>query len=275
MAESLKKPLWSWIGAVLLFTAGAIGISYFLTSYQASQLNEQLRTQQKQLQQSVPVVPEQAESVVTEHPETDVSTLLTQAARQHSVDLYYQQSPENAEQWLVGVNGTYQNALRLVASVMQAQQEMRQPFPFTQTLKWRDTGENGGKLSWQFLWLEAESPAPSELSTHSLFKSDFPDVIAEPIKCLGQPEQPSDIRINDWSLVQLIATQTSPVKKALLKIPDQPLLTLEESSWIADPLMQLQGVNGEYAEFQFWEKQAGCWSAKPLKLHLTKDSSSQ
>lgn len=275
MAESLKKPLWSWIGAVLLFTAGAIGISYFLTGYQASQLNEQLRTQQKQLQQTVPEVPEQTEPVLKEQPETDVSTLLTQAARQHSVDLYYQQSPENAEQWLVGVNGTYQNTLRLVASVMQAQQEMRQPFPFTQTLKWRDTGENNGKLSWQFLWLEAESPAPSELSTHSLFKSDFPDVIAEPIKCLGQPEQPSDIRISDWSLVQLIATQTSPVKKALLKIPNQPLLTLSASSWIADPLMQLQSVNGEYAEFQLWQKQAGCWSAKPLKIHLTKDNSSQ
>lgn len=275
MGESLKKPLWLWIGAVLLFTAGAIGISYFLTGYQASQLNEQLRTQQKQLQQTVPEVPEQTEPVLKEHPETDVSTLLTQAARQHSVDLYYQQSPENAEQWLVGVNGTYQNALRLVASVMQAQQEMRQPFPITQTLKWRDTGGNSGKLSWQFLWLLADSSAPSELSAHSLFKSDFPDVIAEPIKCLGQPEQPSDIRISDWSLVQLIATQTSPVKKALLKIPDQPLLTLAESSWIADPLMQLQDVNGEYAEFKLWQKQAGCWSAKPLKLHLTKDNSSQ
>ena len=275
MAESLKKPLRLWIAVVLLFTAGAIGISYFLTSYQASQLNEQLRKQEKQLQQSVPGVPEQTEPVLTEHPETDASTLLTQAARQHNVDLYYQQSPENAEQWLVGANGTYQNALRLVASIMQAQQEMRQPFPFTQTLKWRDTGENSGKLSWQFLWLTAGSPAPSELSAHSLFKSDFPDVIAEPIECLGKPEMQSDIHINDWSLVQLIATQTSPVKKALLKIPDQPLLTLAASSWIADPLMQLQDVNDEYTEFQLWEKQSGCWSAKPLKLHLTRDNSSQ
>ncbi len=275
MAESLKKPLCLWTAVVVLFTAGAIGVSYFLTGYQASQLNGQLRTQQKQLQQTVPEVPEQTGPVLKEHPETDVSTLLTQAARQHNVDLYYQQSPENAKQWLVGVNGTYQNALRLVASVMQAQQEMRQPFPFTQTLKWRDAGENNGKLSWQFLWLSADSPAPSELSAHSLFKSDFPDVIAEPIECLGKPEIKSDTRISDWSLVQLIATQTSPVKKALLKIPNQPLLTLAESSWIADPLMQLQGVNGEYAEFQLWEKQAGCWSAKPLKLHLTKDNSSQ
>ena len=275
MAESLTKPLWLWIGSVALFTATAMGVSYFLTSYQASQLNELLRKQEKQLQRYVPGVPEQAESVVTKHAETDVSTLLTQAARQHNVDLYYQQSPENAEQWLVGVNGTYQNALRLVASVMQAQQEMRQPFPFTQTLKWRDAGENNGKLSWQFLWLPADSPTPSELSSHSLFKSDFPDVIAEPIECLGKPEIKSDTRISDWSLVQLIATQTFPVKKALLKIPNQPLLTLAESSWIADPLMQLQGVNGEYAEFQLWEKQAGCWSAKPLKLHLTKDNSSQ
>ncbi|WP_404397689.1 hypothetical protein [Idiomarina loihiensis] len=275
MAESFKKPLWLWGSAVLLFTVAAISVSYFLTGYQASQLNEQLRTQQKQLQQSVPGIPELAESVLTEHPETDVSTLLTQAARQNNVDLYYQQSPENAEQWLVGANGTYQNALRLVASIMKAQQGRRQPFPFTQTLKWRDTGENSGKLSWQFLWLSADSSAPSEPSAHSLFKSDFPDVIAEPIKCLGQPEQLSDIRISDWSLVQLIATQTSPVKKALLKIPNQPPLTLTESSWIADPLMQLQDVNGEYAEFKHWQKQAGCWSAKPLKLHLTKDSSSQ
>ncbi|NWO03832.1 hypothetical protein DFO83_104200 [Idiomarina loihiensis] len=275
MAESLTKPLWLWIGSVALFTATAMGVSYFLTSYQASQLNEQLRTQQKQLQQTVPEVPEQTGPVLKEHAETEVSTLLTQAARQHNVDLYYQQSPENAKQWLVGVNGTYQNALRLVASVMQAQQKVRQPFPFTQTLKWRDTGENSGKLSWQFLWLTAGSPAPSELSAPSLFKSDFPDVIAEPIECLGKPEMQSDIHINDWSLVQLIATQTSPVKKALLKMPDQPLLTLAASSWIAAPLMQLQSVNGEYAEFQLWEKQSGCWSAKPLKIHLTKDNSSQ
>ncbi|MGM7448337.1 hypothetical protein ACP7H9_07470 [Idiomarina sp. ST20R2A10] len=275
MAESLKKPLWLWVGVVVLFTVTAIGASYFLTSYQASQLNEQLRTQQKQLQQTVPEVPEQAGPVLKEQPETEVSTLLTQAARQHNVDLYYQQSPENAEQWLVGVNGTYHNALRLVASVMQAQQEMRQPFPLTQTLKWRDARENNGKLNWQFLWLSADSPASSEVSAHSLFESDFPDVIAEPIECLGKPEIQSDIRISDWSLVQLIATQTSPVRKALLKIPNQPLLTLAESRWIADPLMQLQGVNGEYAEFQLWQKQAGCWSAKPLKLHLTKDNSSQ
>lgn len=271
MAKAYKKPLWLWIVAVLIFTTTAIGVSYFLTGYQASQLNERLRMQQEQLQQTVPAVPEQTRPVLTEPPKTDVSTLLTQAARQHHVDLHYQQSPTNAEQWLVGINGTYQNALRLVASIMQAQQ----PFPFTQTLKWQDTGQNIGKLNWQFLWLTAEDFSPSERSDNLLFKSDFPDVIAEPIKCLGQPEQPSEIHISDWSLVQLIATQTSPVKKALLKIPNQPLLTLAESSWIADPLMQLRSVNGEYAEFQLWEKQVGCWSTKPLKLHFTQDNTSQ
>ncbi|HAS23633.1 MAG TPA: hypothetical protein DCR51_11015, partial [Idiomarina loihiensis] len=60
MAESLTKPLWLWIGSVALFTATAMGVSYFLTSYQASQLNELLRKQEKQLQRSVPGVPEQA-----------------------------------------------------------------------------------------------------------------------------------------------------------------------------------------------------------------------
>jgi len=275
MAESLKKPLWLWVIGFLLFTLAAIGISYFLTGYQASQLNDQLRKQQQQLQQPVPQVPEQAERVLTKHPKTDVSTLLTQAARQHNVDLYYQQSPDNTEQWLVSINGTYQNTLRLVASIMQVQQGASLAFPFTQTLKWRDTNQHSGKLSWQFRWLTAEHNAPPEFVHKTLFKNDFQDINAEPVKCLGRPKIKSDIRISDWSLVQLTATQTFPVKKALLTIPNQPLLTLNENNWVADPLIQLKDVYDEHAEFQLWQKQAGCWSAEPLKLHLTKDNTSK
>ncbi|RUO64676.1 hypothetical protein [Idiomarina ramblicola] len=275
MVKPIQKVLWCWGASVLVFTVVAIAVSYFLTGYQANQLKNTLQSQNRQLQQPAPQIPEAHDTTLPEPPAVDVASLLTQAAKQQQVDLHYQQSPEHSEQWLVGISGTYQNAIRFIASILQTQQESLQAFPFTQTLKWQDGESHRGELSWQFLWLTAKDSAPPDVNGKPLFKTDFPPMLAEPLKCLGKPGILSDIRITDWASVQLLATQTSPLKKALLSIPGQPLLTLTEHDWIASPLMQLQNIKRDHIAFQHWQKEAGCWSAQSRKLFLTKDTNQQ
>lgn len=274
MAKPISNVLWFWVAGLLLFTLMVVTVSYFLTSYRAGQLSNTLKSQHKQMQQPPPQVPEQ-NNILPEPPPVDVASLLTQAARQHHVGLHYQQSPERSEQWLVGISGNYQNTIRFIASILQTQKESLQAFPFTQTLKWQDTDQNGGKLSWQFLWLTAETAMPANLNGKPLFKTEFPPILAEPLKCLSKPDTHSDINVSDWSVVQLLGTQTSPLKKALLKIPGQPLLTLTENKWLTSPLMQLHKIEHSYVTFKHWQKKAGCWSAKSLKLSLTKDNNPQ
>lgn len=275
MVKPLQKVLWCWGASVLVFIFAATAVSYFLTGYEAKQLNSTLQSRYKQLQQPIRQVPEQSEITLPQPPLVDVASLLTQAARQQQVDLHYQQSSERSEQWLVGISGTYQNAIRFIASILQTQRESLQAFPFTQTLKWQDDDPYGGRLNWQFLWLTAKDSTPPDFNVDPLFKTDFPPMLAEPLKCLSKPDIQSDIQINDWASVQLLATQTSPLKKALLNIPGQPSLTLTENNWIASPLMQLQKVGRDYVAFQHWQKEAGCWSAQSQKLFLTKDTNPQ
>ncbi|MGM0629682.1 MAG: hypothetical protein ACQESI_00755 [Pseudomonadota bacterium] len=274
MAKSLQKALSAWAISLLIFTLLAVLISYYLTGYQAEQLSNTLRSQYQQLQASLPPIPAEDSIDVPEPSFVDVSSLLTQAAKQQKVDLHYQQDSERSEQWLVGVNGSYQRAVRFVASVMQAQQDATQAFPFTQTLKWQDTDLNSGKLSWQFLWLNVNDEASASIDADTLFTTNFPSVTAESIQCLEQPAIQSDIQISDWSLVELLATQTSPQRKALLQLPDR-VITLAENSWIETPLMQLREIRHEYAVFQRWQQYAGCWSSEAVKLRLIKDKKPQ
>ncbi|MCK7459823.1 hypothetical protein [Idiomarina aminovorans] len=275
MAKLIPNVVWCWLAGLLLFTLIAVSVSYFLTGYQAEQLNNTLRNQHKQLRQPAPQVPEHSGTILPELQRVDVASLLTQAAKRQHVDLYYQQNSERSDQWLVGITGSYQNAVRFIASILQTQKGSLQHFPFTQTLKWQDNDQNGGKLNWQFLWLTAETPMPSNLNGNPLFKTEFPPVLAEPLKCLRKPDTQSDINVSDWSVVQLLGTQTSPLKKALLQIPGQPVLTLTENSWLASPLMQLRKIEHNYVTFKHWQKEAGCWSAKNLTLSLTQDNNPQ
>ncbi|MDV6316633.1 hypothetical protein [Idiomarina sp. HP20-50] len=275
MADSLRKVLWLWGIGLLLFIVFAIAVSYFLTSYQAKKFNDTLQRQYQTLRESVPRVPELPHSRLSAAQPVNVSSLLTQAARQQKVNLHYQQDARNSEQWLVGVSGDYQSAARFIASVLQAQRNSEQSFPLTQTLKWQDTGAQTGQLSWQFLWVTAAGSKLPEHNSPAVFKTHFPQVIAEPIKCLSKPKAHSEIKISAWSSVQLLATQTSPLQKVLLKIPEQPLLTLTEREWIETPLIQLRSIHPDYATFQHWQKEAGCWSAHSLTLYLTQDTNSQ
>lgn len=270
MAKSLHKALIVWAMALLIFTLLAVLISYYFTGYQAAQLSNTLRNQYQQLQAPLPPVPAEDSIDVSEPSFMDVSSLLTQAAKQQKVDLHYQQDPERSEQWLVGVNGSYQRAVRFVASVMLAQHDATQAFPFTQTLKWQDTDLTSGKLSWQFLWLNANDSASASIDANTLFKTNFPSITVEPPKCLERPAIKSNIQIGDWSLVKLLATQTSPQRKALLQLPDR-VITLANNNWIENPLMQLREINPGYALFERWQQYAGCWSAETVKLRLTKD----
>ena len=274
MAKSSHKALLAWAITLLIFTLLAVLISYYFTGYQAGQLNNILRNQYQQLQESLPPIPAEDRVDVPEPSFVDVSSLLSQAAKQQKVDLHYQQDPERSEQWLIGVNGSYQRAIRFVASVMQAQQGATQAFPFTQTLKWQDTDLTSGKLSWQFLWLNANDAASASIDAYTLFKTSFPSITVEPPKCLERPAIKSDIQVSDWSLVKLLATQTSPQRKALLQMPDR-VITLAKKSWIENPLMQLREIKPEYAMFERWQQYAGCWSAETVKLRLTKDKKPQ
>lgn len=275
MVNSFRSVLWLWGAGLLLFTLLTTAVSYFMTVYQAQKLNDTFQIQYQTLSETVPQVPELSPTRLSEQQPVDVASLLTQAARQQKVSLHYQQDPQNPEQWLVGVSGGYQNAAHFVAAIFQAQRNLRQDFPLTQMLKWQDTEAETGKLSWQFMWVSADSFAPQQAIASLRFKTDFPQVTAEPLKCLSQPNVLSDITIGDWSSVQLLATQTSPLQKALLSMPEQPLLTLSERQWIASPLMQLQSVHHDYVAFQHWQKTAGCWSAQPLTLYLTQDTNPQ
>ncbi|MGM0430559.1 MAG: hypothetical protein ACQEQ2_09715 [Pseudomonadota bacterium] len=275
MAKSLQKALLAWAIALLIFTLLAVLISYYFTGYQAGQLSNTLRNQYQQLQVPLPPIPVEDSAYVPEPSFVDVSSLLTQAAKQQKVDLHYQQDPERSEQWLVGVNGSYQRAVRFVASVMQAQQGATQAFPFTQTIKWQDTDLTSGKLSWQFLWLNVNNETSASINADTLFKTKFPSITAEPLQCLEPPAIQSETQVSDWSLVALLATQTSPQRKALLQLPDRRVITLAENSWIKIPLMQLREIKHEYAVFERWQQYAGCWSAEAVKLRLTKDKKPQ
>lgn len=275
MVNSFRNVLWLWGASLFLFTLLTTAVSYFLTVYQAQKLNDTFQSQYRKLNEPVPHVPEVSHTRLSEQQPVDVASLLTQAARQQKVSLHYRQDSQKPEQWLVGVSGGYQNAVNFVATIFQAQRKLQQYFPLTQMLKWQDTEAETGKLSWQFMWVNAESFAPQQAIGSLQFKTDFPQVTAEPLKCLSQPQVHSDITISDWSSVQLLATQTSPLQKALLSMPEQPLLTLSEGEWIASPLMRLQRIHQDYTTFQHWKKAAGCWSAQPVTLYLTQDTNSQ
>lgn len=275
MDKSLRKVLWLWGVALLAFILAAVAASYFLTGYRVNLLKNTFQQQYQQLQKPIPEFTGLRKTTVTELPEVDVSSLLIQAAKQHNVELHYQQDPQHPQQWLAGVSGNYQSAIRFIVSILQTQKGLQQAFPVTETLQWQDIDQHKGKLSWQFLWLKADDPAVPEINTTPLFKSDFLPIAAVPVKCPGKPDMQSDIEISDWASVQLLATQTLPLKKALLSIPGQPLLELTEENWIAVPLMQLQSINQAYAEFRHWQKEGACWSSQPLKLHLTKDDNPQ
>lgn len=271
MDVTRKKVLMLWGFALLTISLMALTLSYWLTTHRAHQLTRTLKQQNRQLAQPMPEQPPQA-APATEQPPLNVSSYLVRAARQYQVQLHYQQSTDNANQWIVEVSGSVSHALRFVAAVLHDRFDAVTDFPLTQAVTWSDTDTDSGTLSWQFRWLPSDEGFEPEALAKALFKQPPTPLNIDPLVCHSQPPVGKQPSFDNWSGVKLLGTQTLPDKKALLQTPGQPLVELHETHWLRKPLMQLSHVDTDFIVLQHWQENAGCWSATPVILHLVKDN---
>lgn len=271
MDVTRKKVLMLWGVMLLAISLIAVTLSYWLTTHRADQLTHTLKQHNRQLAQPMPEQPPQA-APATEQQPVNVNSYLIRAARQYQVQLHYQHSTEDANQWLVTVTGSVSHALRFVAAVLHDRFDAVTDFPLTQTVTWSDTDTNSGTLNWQFRWFPSyEGFEPEPLAT-ALFKQPPPPLNIDPLVCHSQPPVGKRPSFQTWSDVRLIGTQTLPDKKALLHTQGHPIVELREAQWLRKPLMQLSHIDTDFIVLQHWQETAGCWSATPVTLHLVKDN---